>query len=149
MSNSFMWCTLANKIPIWERLKSKNIKGPDRCVLCKQDDEKVSYLFISCPFAVHTWDELKRRLNFATSWRGMSLEEAWIFQENLSVPELTTNLSIAILSYFSQQKDSHVVRNIFVEQINKKWSMEVFLRSLPKPSLQRSSKYSYVWNKIL
>ena len=61
----------------------------------------------------------------------MSLEEVWIFQENLSVLELTTNLSIAILSYFPQQKDSHVVRNIFVEQINKNgpWN---FLTEPPK-----------------
>ena len=44
----------------------RNITGPHRCALCKQNDETIDHLFIACPFATKVWELILHGLNSET-----------------------------------------------------------------------------------
>lgn len=43
------------KILTQDNLKRRGFQLPNRCILCKVEEESIDHLFIHCPFARHLW----------------------------------------------------------------------------------------------
>jgi hypothetical protein len=73
----FISCILGNKISTWDRMKKRKIEGPGWCSLCRNEEEIMAHLFLSCPFTLWVWKEFSSFSNLNCSWRGISIEEVW------------------------------------------------------------------------
>jgi hypothetical protein len=83
-----MWLALTNKMLTWDNLEKRNWHGPNYCILCKQNSESVSHLFVSCPFAGQVASTLKEKLKIGAEWNIPSLEECyklWIQDRSLKL----------------------------------------------------------------
>jgi hypothetical protein len=130
----FMWCALVNKVPTWDNIQKRTKQGSGWCCLCKNNEETILHLFLTCSFIKEVWRYFSRFLGLQCTWNEISLERAWktwlnqrdykdvkylplliiwgvwlarnslIFQEKPTVPEVTTTQSLAILSYYPQEK---------------------------------------------
>jgi hypothetical protein len=46
-----LWLALNNKLLTWDNFLRRGWCGPNRCPLCKENQETITHLFISCPYA--------------------------------------------------------------------------------------------------
>eukprot|EP00253_Pinus_taeda_P024113 PITA_24113 len=76
-SRVFLWCLLKRKVPTWDILQKRFFIGPNRCPLCKEAEESIYHLFISCPISIKIWGELTKMLNISAHWDPVSLDEIW------------------------------------------------------------------------
>jgi hypothetical protein len=70
----FLWLALANRILTWDNGQRRGWSGPNKCTLCKVEEESVSHLFVSCSFASQVWREVMMNLNCPGQWIFYSLE---------------------------------------------------------------------------
>jgi len=122
----FMWCVLENRAPTWDILQKRSFQGPGWCVLCKQDLETSTHLFLACPFSIAVWTECLRLVGMNLRWEGHTVNSAWerwwrnapnanlktlpllviwgiwlarngaIFQERASIPEIVSAQAVGI-----------------------------------------------------
>ena len=59
----FLWLCLENKILTWDNLLKRGFTGPGLCLLCKENEETISHLFIHCSFYKSVWVEVCKYLN--------------------------------------------------------------------------------------
>lgn len=45
-----IWRAIHSKLVTWKKLRSLGYHGPSQCSLCKNAEEDMKYLFITCPF---------------------------------------------------------------------------------------------------
>lgn len=76
-SKLFIWCILKKKAPTWEILQSRFLIGPGRCPLCKDNEETLNHLFISCLFSRKIWEEVLGLLKITAQWGNEPLAESW------------------------------------------------------------------------
>ncbi|CAL1367533.1 unnamed protein product [Linum trigynum] len=55
----FLWLVYHKKILTIDNLKKKGLHIPNRCVLCKGDEESPNHLFITCAFSRQVWGGVK------------------------------------------------------------------------------------------
>jgi hypothetical protein len=136
----FMWSTLVNKVPTWDKMRKRQIEGPGWCALCKGEIETIEHILISFPFTLKVWREVSLLLRQQCEWNGPTLESTWenwlqdashknlkalpliiswgvwlarnlaIFQEKASVAELVVAQSLSILEHFPQEKNAPSIR---------------------------------------
>lgn len=129
-----MGCVLENKIPVWEVLQRKFSIGPGWCHLCKNGEDAIGHIFLDCPFISRVWEVCVEVVSVLGCWHGPSVEVAWsvwlsdplnkpykelpqilccevslarnrgIFHDEVSNPSRVAAKSLAILSYFRQNK---------------------------------------------
>ena len=71
-----MVCSLANKIPTWDKMKKCSLAGLGWCSQCKNGDENITHMFITCPFTTQIWNFSQYLLNTNLDWQGKTLEES-------------------------------------------------------------------------
>ncbi|CAL1355220.1 unnamed protein product [Linum trigynum] len=54
-----MWMVFYKKILTLDNLKKRGFNLPNRCALCKDEEESVNHLFVSCTFANETWNLMR------------------------------------------------------------------------------------------
>ena len=64
----FIWLAVENRISTWEKLARKGWLGPNRCSLCKGEEEFVKHLFIVCSYTLHIFNCKIKRFNMMISW---------------------------------------------------------------------------------
>jgi hypothetical protein len=139
-SKIFMWSTLFNKVPTWDKMRKCQIEGPGWCTLCKGDTETIEHILITCPFTKKVWRDAALLLRQQCEWNGPTLETTWeswlleashknlkalpliiswgvwlarnraIFQEKATVAELVAAKSLSILEHFPQEKNAPSIR---------------------------------------
>ena len=62
-----------NKISTWDNLLHRGWSGPRRCILCKQELEDITHLFIKCSFMRAVWDTICLHTKIAHCWSGENL----------------------------------------------------------------------------
>jgi hypothetical protein len=152
----FLWCLIKNKVPTWDKMRSRHLEGSGWCALCRSDEESTTHLFLKCPFILQIWVECSGVLNQVCRWKGPNIEEAWrewssnpqnhnikalpllinwgvwlarnstIFNEKPSIPELIVAQSLSILSHFPQGKEEQPVRNVVTESVDHSRSWAYF-----------------------
>jgi hypothetical protein len=73
----FLWCMMNNKVPTWDNMKKRKKERPWWCILCKEDDESISHIFIFCPFTMQVWKSCSDLISQVCQWQGLNIEEAW------------------------------------------------------------------------
>jgi hypothetical protein len=58
-----LWLALNNKLLTWDNGLKRGWCGPNRCALYKSNDESVSHLFVTCPFADQVTNIVKDKLS--------------------------------------------------------------------------------------
>lgn len=53
--NFFWWTVQHGKILITDNLKKRGFVLPNRCYLCKNNEESIKHLFLECPFSQRIW----------------------------------------------------------------------------------------------
>jgi hypothetical protein len=61
---------LEHKILTWENLVKRGFLGPSRCVLCGNNEENVSHLFVECSFTKDIWSTIQKELKLESAWEG-------------------------------------------------------------------------------
>jgi hypothetical protein len=70
----FLWLAVNNKILTWKNIQHRGWIGPERCHLCKKEEEEdCSHLFILCSFTTAIWTNIKRNTKIDHSWNGNNL----------------------------------------------------------------------------
>ena len=92
-----MWCALANKILSWDKMIKYSLEGSGWCTLCKNGDENITHLFISCPFTIQIWNYSKSLLNMNLAWHGQNMEETWKTWLNSPIMERFHALSLLLI----------------------------------------------------
>jgi hypothetical protein len=69
----FMWLALENKILTWDNCQKRNMQGPRRCNLCKNNEESLDHLFVNCPFTREVWKKLLLINSGKNRWEQRSL----------------------------------------------------------------------------
>jgi hypothetical protein len=69
----FAWLLLENKLLFWDILQGRGWVGPNRCPLCKCNNESSQHVFIHCPFTREIWSHLASVLNFSLHWTGINV----------------------------------------------------------------------------
>ena len=74
----FMWLLDHNKLATIDKLKKKGMILPNRCHLCKEQEESINHIFVYCTFATRVQNEIRAH----TCYQGVMLEKArdWIVQ---------------------------------------------------------------------
>jgi hypothetical protein len=65
-----MWLLLVKKILTWENLVKRGFLGPSKCVLCGNNDENASHLFVDCSFTKDIWYTIHKELKLESAWEG-------------------------------------------------------------------------------
>lgn len=60
----FSWLLFFDMNLTWDVSQRKGWHGPGRCVLCLQENESNSHMFLQCPAAQAIWNELSSLLSF-------------------------------------------------------------------------------------
>ncbi|CAL1392725.1 unnamed protein product [Linum trigynum] len=55
----FLWLVFHKRILTIDNLKKKGFYIPNRCVLCKKEEESPNHIFITCTFSNQVWGRLK------------------------------------------------------------------------------------------
>ena len=71
----FCWNVVHRSILTTENLRKRGLEGPSRCALCKNDEENIDHLLLSCSFSKEVWKEALT-----------------VNPPNFNVPELTADL---------------------------------------------------------
>ena len=66
----FTWLLTENKILVWDTLQNRDWSGPNRCILCKEDNETSHHLFVSCHFSRQVWHQVNTSLKITEQWHG-------------------------------------------------------------------------------
>jgi hypothetical protein len=66
---------LNNKLLTWDNCVKRGWCGPNRCILCKNDSESITHLFIFCPFASQVMKLIKENLKSKSIWNKEILDE--------------------------------------------------------------------------
>ncbi|XP_059066510.1 uncharacterized protein LOC131857802 [Cryptomeria japonica] len=53
---AFLWIALHTRNLMGDRLKTIGILGPNRCVMCRVDEESANHLLFSCPVVEYCWN---------------------------------------------------------------------------------------------
>eukprot|EP01018_Ginkgo_biloba_P000430 Gb_04206 [translate_table: standard] len=72
----FMWLALNNKGPTWDVLKKGGKIGPSRSPLCKESEETINHLLLTCLYAISVWKEVGILSGLKVAWEGSTLEES-------------------------------------------------------------------------
>ncbi|CAL1393225.1 unnamed protein product [Linum trigynum] len=56
---NFLWNVFHKRILTLDNLKKRGTSLPNRCALCKQEEESINHIFVSCMFAEELWNILK------------------------------------------------------------------------------------------
>jgi hypothetical protein len=86
----FFWLVGVNKVLTWENLQKKGWKGPGMCYLCRVKGETSNHIFVTCPFTITVWEEVKKKMKFTHGWSGTSVNECmqnW-YSQNHNYPSL-------------------------------------------------------------
>jgi hypothetical protein len=80
-----LWLALNNKLLTWDNCAKRGWCGPNRCILCKENSESISHLFISCPYATQVMKLIKEKLDAILigtrrAWMKASKSGQWIDQ---------------------------------------------------------------------
>lgn len=72
----FGWLVLKNKVLTWEKLRKRGWFGPGRCGLCRENEEIVNHLFISCPFVQSVWSVVMQTWKFNRAWKEEPVDQS-------------------------------------------------------------------------
>jgi hypothetical protein len=91
----FFWLVLEGRILTWESLQARGWAGPSCCVPCKNENDTIPHLLITCPFTVVVRDRLKFPVNNKITWVGNTVAECFksCFEDKLSSIPLAAHLS--------------------------------------------------------
>lgn len=53
------WIALRNRLPTLDRMQKWNIQLPNRCVLCKEDEENVDHIMCQCRYSIRVWQMIR------------------------------------------------------------------------------------------
>jgi hypothetical protein len=56
-SRIFMWISLNDRIMTWDLCQKRGLEGPDRCPLCKDEEESMMHLLMNYGFSKNIWNE--------------------------------------------------------------------------------------------
>jgi hypothetical protein len=56
----FMWLAMNNKVLTWKKLQKRGMHGPGWCILCKEFNETIDHMLMSCSYKEQVWKELER-----------------------------------------------------------------------------------------
>jgi hypothetical protein len=76
-----LWLALNNKLLTWDNCLRRGWCGPSRCPLCKENQETIIHIFISCPCVGKVVQLIKDQLKTKANWDQGSLEDyfrTWI-----------------------------------------------------------------------
>lgn len=54
---TFIYKLLHESLPVLTNLNKRGIQTSNRCLMCEEDEETMSHLFLKCPFARAVWYE--------------------------------------------------------------------------------------------
>jgi len=101
-----------NNISTWDNLLHRGWSGPKRCILCKQELEDITHLFIKCSFTREVWDTICRLTKIAHCWSGEKLCDGitiWI-EAKIGFPSLVAvacwNIWLAINEAIFEGKEA-------------------------------------------
>jgi ribonuclease HI len=63
-----MWLAANNKILTWPNLQRRGWEGPNRCILCKLDNESSDHIFLHCSFTIFVWNLIYSTGNYNQKW---------------------------------------------------------------------------------
>jgi ribonuclease HI len=72
----FMWLALSNKVLIWDIWQKRSWQGPNRCSLCKENEETIEHLLMSCGYTIQAWKKVEALIGLKDVWRGPTIEES-------------------------------------------------------------------------
>ncbi|KAJ0524125.1 putative reverse transcriptase zinc-binding domain-containing protein [Helianthus annuus] len=59
--NFLLWRVILDKLPTLMALRNRNVNVPNTlCPICRNGDESIDHLFISCSFAQRIWEEVSK-----------------------------------------------------------------------------------------
>jgi hypothetical protein len=64
----FMLLVLNNKVLTWEMLRKRKWEGPNVCLLCKNSEETIVHLFLTCTYSQQIWREVEGQLGLSNLW---------------------------------------------------------------------------------
>lgn len=67
------WVCAHEKLPTLDKIKGWGIQLPNRCFLCKAEEESLNHLFFNCCFSKTIWRGTLERIGFyanESSWEG-------------------------------------------------------------------------------
>eukprot|EP00253_Pinus_taeda_P005682 PITA_05682 len=73
----FFLCILQNKVPTRESLMHRSVHGPTWCILCKQQSESTTHLFLTCGTKTQIWKDVAKEIGFVGAWEGENITVAW------------------------------------------------------------------------
>ena len=68
-----------NKLLTWDNFLRRGWCGPNKCPLCKENQETITHLFISLSYVEKVVRTLKERLKAKANWNQGSIEECFIY----------------------------------------------------------------------
>ncbi|GLJ30993.1 hypothetical protein SUGI_0619400 [Cryptomeria japonica] len=72
--NFFWWSLMHGKTLMLDNLKKRGFHLPNRCSLCKVDEETIDHIFVLCPFVVHLWSITLQKCDLC-----------WVFQKDIEI----------------------------------------------------------------
>jgi hypothetical protein len=64
-----------NKVLTWEIMQKTARQGPGICILCREDEETISYMLIKCSYTKQIWIEVDQLTGVKHGWVGDIDEE--------------------------------------------------------------------------
>jgi ribonuclease HI len=83
-----LWLALNKFFLTWDNSLRRGWCGPNRCPLCKGNQESITHLFISCSYAEKVVNILKEQLKAKANWNQGSVEDCfrtWIQDRSISL----------------------------------------------------------------
>ena len=70
--NIFWWTTIHGKIITIDNLMKRGFQIPNRCYMCKREEESINHLFLHCSFSSKVWGRILQKLKVN-----------WVFNEDM------------------------------------------------------------------
>ena len=72
----FLWLDLSKQNHIWDLPLHKIWSGPTICSLCKEGNESINHIFISCSHIYKMWEYASQVCGHPFMWTSLTLEQA-------------------------------------------------------------------------
>lgn len=123
---AFLWIALHGKILTSDRLKLIGIQEPNKCCLCKNEEESTDHLLYNCPFSRKCWDWLQLQLQNYMVYNGSFKDFilAWsIGGKSLKWGSLWISSSLLVVWHVWKERNRRIFReeelevNILINKI--------------------------------